>query len=292
MRENGAHDDAGSFARGPRPVMTRSAQRSSPGERATHGEPTSFPSLGTHPKMKDIICQTLREWIVFGDATPGDRLVETDLAARFNVSKTPVREALLTLEAEGLVTLRPHRGAEISRLSLEEWRDLICLRDAIEVGALDDIVASMTAEYFEAAERCLADMETAFNAGDYRHYRQAQRRLHATILGAPGRPSLAATAVQLNDRLDRYGRILTTRDPGGWARDLAMNRQRLDLIRTGDTATYTRLIRGRHAEATAILTQEYDLGDVTLGGTAASANDRSRSAAGDATTQALPGQPR
>ena len=118
------------------------------------------------------------------------------------------------------------------------------------------------------------------------------RQLDATILGAPGRPSLAATAVQLNDRLDRYGRILTTRAPGGWARDLAMNRQRLDLIRTGDTATYTRLIRGRHAEATAILTQEYDLGDVTLGGTAASANDRSRSAAGDVTTQAFPGQPR
>lgn len=271
---------------------TQNGAHDGPGGWAVQGDPISFPSLGTHPKMKDIICQTLREWIVFGDATPGDRLVEAELAARFNVSKTPVREALLTLEAEGLVTLRPHRGAEISRLSVDEWRDLICLRDAIEVGALDDVVASMTAEHFEAAERRLADMETAFNAGDYRHYRQAQRRLHATILGATGRPSLPETAVQLNDRLDRYGRILTTRDPGGWARDLAMNRQRLELIRTGDTATYTRLIRGRHAEATAILTQEYDLGDVTLGGTAASTNDRSRSAAGDATTQALPGQPR
>jgi DNA-binding GntR family transcriptional regulator len=291
MTENGAHDP-GSFARGRRPVMTRGAETSSLGERATDGDATSFPSLGRHPKMKDIICQTLREWIVFGDATPGDRLVETDLAARFNVSKTPVREALLTLEAEGLVTLRPHRGAEISRLSLDEWRDLICLRDAIEVGALDDIVASMTAAHFEAAERCLADMETAFNEGDYRHYRQAQRRLHATILGALGRPSVPETAVQLNDRLDRYGRILTTRDPGGWARDLAMNRQRLELIRTGDTATYTRLIRGRHAEATAMLTQEYDLGDVKRGGTAASASNRSRPAAGDATTPASPAQSR
>ena len=100
-----------------------------------------FPSLGAHPKIKDVICQALREWIVFGEATPGDRLVEADLAARFGVSKTPVREALLTLEGEGLVMLRPHRGAEVSRLSVDEWHDLIFMRDALEVGALEDAQA-------------------------------------------------------------------------------------------------------------------------------------------------------
>jgi DNA-binding GntR family transcriptional regulator len=208
-----------------------------------------FPSLGAHPKIKDVIYEALREWIVFGEATPGDRLVEADLAARFGVSKTPVREALLTLQAEGLVTLRPHRGAEVSRLSAEEWRDLIFLRDVLEVGALEAIMASMTAEHFEAAEGCLAEMEAAFGAGDYRRYRQAQRRLHATILGAPGYPSLPEAAVQLNDRFDRYGRLL------------AMNRKRLALIRKGDTTAYARLIRGRHAEATAVIAADHALGE-------------------------------
>jgi len=220
------------------------------------GSGPRFPSLGAHPKIKDVICQALREWIVFGEATPGDRLVEADLAARFGVSKTPVREALLTLEGEGLVTLRPHRGAEVSRLSVEEWHDLIFVRDALEIGALDEIVASMTDAHFETAERHLAEMEAAVAEGNYRHYRQAQRRLHATILGAPGRPSLPEMAVQLNDRLDRYGRILTTRDPAHWARDLDMNRARLDLIRKRDTVTYARLIRERHGEATAFLQGE------------------------------------
>jgi DNA-binding GntR family transcriptional regulator len=212
-----------------------------------------FPSLGAHPKIKDVIYQALREWIVFGEATPGDRLVEADLAARFGVSKTPVREALLTLQAEGLVTLRSHRGAEVSRLSAEEWRDLIFLRDVLEIGALDEIIASMTEAHFDSAEGCLADMAAALNDGDYRRYRLAQRRLHDTILGAPGFPSLPEAADRLNDRLDRYGRILNTRDPDRWARDLAMNRKRLALIRVGDTKAYARLIRGRHAESAAIL---------------------------------------
>jgi DNA-binding GntR family transcriptional regulator len=172
------------------------------------------------------------------------------------VSKTPVREALLTLEGEGLITLRPHRGAEVSRLSVDEWHDLIFVRDALEVGALEDIVASMTDAHFDTAYRHLAEMEVAVAEGNYRQYRQAQRRLHATILGAPGYPSLPEMAVQLNDRLDRYGRILTTRDPAHWARDLEMNRLRLDLIRKRDTATYAQLIRGRHAEATLFLRGE------------------------------------
>lgn len=217
-----------------------------------------FQSLGTHPKIKDVIYEALREWIVFGEATPGDRLIESDLAAQFGVSKTPVREALLTLQAEGLVTPRSHRGAEVSRLSAEEWRDLIFLRDVLEVGALDQIVAAMTAEHFETAETCLTEMEAAFTDGNYRAYRQAQRRLHATILGAPGYPSLPEAAVQLNDRLDRYGRMLNALDLGRWARDLAMNRRRVELIRKGDTATYARMIRGRHAEATSILAASVD----------------------------------
>src|SRR5215470_8320700 len=114
------------------------------GESSSKSRLLSLPSLGGHPKIKDVIYQELRERIVFGGFLPGDRLIEADLAARFGVSKTPVREALLSLEGEGLVVLRPHRGAEVTRLSVAEWSDLIFLRDVLEVGALDAIMASMT----------------------------------------------------------------------------------------------------------------------------------------------------
>jgi DNA-binding GntR family transcriptional regulator len=221
-----------------------------PSEEAPVG---SLPSLGGHPKIKDVIYQELRERIVFGGFSPGDRLVEAELANQFGVSKTPVREALLTLAGEGLVLLRPHRGAEVTRLSVAEWADLIFLRDVLEVGALDAIMTHMTDEHFATAEAALAEMEDACAARDYRRYRRAQRQLHHTILGAPGHPSLPEAAVQLNDRLDRYGRLLVTRDPVRWAGDLDMNRRRLDLIRQRDSKTYAQLIQGRHADATPII---------------------------------------
>jgi DNA-binding GntR family transcriptional regulator len=213
----------------------------------------SLPSLGGHPKIKDVIFQELRERIVFGGFSPGDRLVEAELANRFGVSKTPVREALLTLEGEGLVVLRPHRGAEVTRLSVDEWNDLIFLRDAIEVGALDAIFRSMTEAHFARATVALGEMADAWAEHDYRRYRRAQRQLHHTILGSPGYPSLPEAAVQLNDRLDRYGRLLVTRDLARWGADLEMNQRRIELIRQKDAKTYARMIQGRHATGAAII---------------------------------------
>jgi DNA-binding GntR family transcriptional regulator len=215
----------------------------------------SLPSLGAHPKIKDVVYQELRERIAFGDFVPGDRLVEADLATQFGVSKTPVREALLTLEADRLVVLRPHRGAEVSRLTVEEWTELIFLRDSIEIGALDEIMAAMTDAHFASAEAALVDMADAWAEHDYRRYRRCQRQLHSTILGAPGYDMLRDTAIQLNDRLDRYGRLLVTRDQARWADDLEMNRRRIELIRQRDTRTYARMIKGRHANGTRIMAQ-------------------------------------
>ena len=223
------------------------------GEASSKTRLLSLPSLGGHPKIKDVIYQELRERIVFGGFSPGDRLVEADLAAKFGVSKTPVREALLTLEGEGLVVLRPHRGAEVTRLSVMEYTDLIFLRDVLEIGALDAIMDAMTEAHFARAEAALSEMADAWAEHNYRRYRRAQRQLHYTILGAPGYPSLPEAAVQLNDRLDRYGRLLVTRDLARWGTDLEMNQRRIELIRQRDARTYARMIRNRHAGGSAII---------------------------------------
>ena len=225
----------------------------------------SLPSLGDRPTIKDAIYAALRERIVFGEIGPGDRLVETDLAARFGVSKTPVREALLTLEAEGLVTLRPHRGGVVSSLSVAEYRDLQFVRDALEFGAIDAVIAAMTEADYAVADAHLVEMDAAFRAGDYRRYRRAQRALHHRILSAPRRPTLPELAVHLNDRLDRYGRLLLDGRPERWANDLEFNRRRVELIRLGDAASLVRMVKARHEEALqlmpALLGEQGDLMD-------------------------------
>ncbi len=72
-----------------------------------------LPVILGHPTMKNLFYAALRERIVFGELQPGERLVEADLATRFRVSKTPIREALRTLEAEG-------RGAGVDSQPIAE----------------------------------------------------------------------------------------------------------------------------------------------------------------------------
>jgi DNA-binding GntR family transcriptional regulator len=80
---------------------------------------------------RDIASQ-LRESIRRGDLSAGEHLAEEDLAARFHVSRAPIREALLQLEADGLVTQIPHRGATVARLSIAELEETYLIRLHLE----------------------------------------------------------------------------------------------------------------------------------------------------------------
>jgi len=208
-----------------------------------------------HPTMKNLIYAALRERIVFGELKPGERLVESDLATRFRISKTPVREALLTLEAEGLVTLRAYRGATVSELSPAQYRDLQFTRDALEFGAAHEIVAAMTPTLLAEAEAHLAEMVAAFDANEYRRYRHAQRDLHATFLGAPGYPTLAKLGLNLQDLMDRYAWAATAGRRSHWQASLDVQRQRLNLIRAGDPDGLVAMLRRWHAESIDHVTQ-------------------------------------
>src|SRR5215217_1329322 len=109
------------------------------GDAAPESVYTPIP-MGIHPRVVPIQRQTiasmtveaLRERILRGDYPDGEPLRQDALAEELGVSRIPVREALRQLEAEGLVTFNPHRGAVVSSLSLEEIAELFELRAEIE----------------------------------------------------------------------------------------------------------------------------------------------------------------
>ncbi|HEY1782324.1 MAG TPA: GntR family transcriptional regulator [Roseiarcus sp.] len=100
-----------------------------------------------HGATVAFIVESLREDIWAGRLEPGSRLVESDLTARFAVSRGPVRESLRRLSADGLIEHRPHRGAVVRRLTEREIRELFLIR--IEMEAL----AARLAAVAEAPER-------------------------------------------------------------------------------------------------------------------------------------------
>jgi DNA-binding GntR family transcriptional regulator len=83
-------------------------------------------------KVAHAVAETLRRRILGGDFVPGQRLVEADLIASFEVSRATIREAFIQLDSEGLVELRHQRGAAVTRLTRKELSDLFEVRERLE----------------------------------------------------------------------------------------------------------------------------------------------------------------
>lgn len=101
---------------------------------------------------------TLREMILTGDLEPGFRLGEADLADRLQVSRTPVREALSRLTAEGLVEITPNRGARVIDLSADDIEQIFELRLRIEPHAVELAVGRLTDSELDELDELAVDM--------------------------------------------------------------------------------------------------------------------------------------
>ena len=118
------------------------------------------PVSPAHGATVAFIVERLREDIWAGRLEPGSRLVESDLTARFAVSRGPVREGLRRLSADGLIEHRPHRGAVVRRLTEREIRELFLIR--IEMEALAARLAA-AADAPERRARFVASIEPIYS---------------------------------------------------------------------------------------------------------------------------------
>jgi DNA-binding GntR family transcriptional regulator len=107
----------------------------------------------------EIIANALRDDILQGKLTSNQPLRQDDIASQFGVSKIPVREALVQLKAEGLVTLVPNRGASVADLSGEEADEIYLMRIALEKIALQRAIPRLTVSHMKQAEETLKTID-------------------------------------------------------------------------------------------------------------------------------------
>ena len=151
----------------------------------------------------DRICEELRRSIIVGHYEPGERLNLDELAVRHGTSVTPVREALQMLSQEGLVTTKPHAGFYVTRVTLKELRDMLELREILEVASVERAAVRITDEQIEELER----VHTGYTGDDetsYERYITENRRFHYLIAQASGNQELAEALGRLHDRLARF----------------------------------------------------------------------------------------
>ncbi len=172
------------------------------------------------------VTEELREQILTGELAEGEQLRQDAIAARFNVSRIPIREALRQLEAEGLVIFYPHRGAVVSALSIEEIRELFDIRRLLECDLLKHSVPNMTEKEFAKAQEVLDAYGEAIEANDVASFGELNWRFHEALYTTANRPRSMSIAQNVNNNVDRYLRTQLTLKG---AQEVAM-REHTDLL--------------------------------------------------------------
>jgi DNA-binding GntR family transcriptional regulator len=152
-----------------------------------------------------VIANQLREQILQGDLELGSRLRQDALATQFGVSHIPVREALRQLAAEGLVTIRPQHGAEVSGVSPGDVTDLLEVRALLELKAVKWAINNADDETFERAEAILRRAEAAEETSEWM---ECNWLFHRCLYECGDRPWLCETIQALNVRIERTIRLL------------------------------------------------------------------------------------
>ena len=170
----------------------------------------------------------------------GELITEGDVAERVGVSRTPVREGLLRLEAEGLLRLIPKRGALVVPVSPEEVEDVLEARELVEVHAARTAWARRD-RFVPALGEHLAAMRAAAAADDTWALMGADRAFHAAVVAAAGNAVLTRFYDSLRDRQMRMGVARLRHEPERRATALREHAALLEAARAGDEATWLRL---------------------------------------------------
>lgn len=179
----------------------------------------------------DVAYHRLLDEIRAGALCSGDRVTETDLAKRLNISRTPVREAIRRLETDGLVEHVPRVGATIRRLEYSEIMELYDMRAVLEGTAAR--LAARTASDIELAELEALNAELAARIDDPRAIYDLNRQFHLTLLDAAKNRFLVKAMAGLQKTLLILGPLILTQ-PNRAEESIGEHERLLDALRQRD----------------------------------------------------------
>ena len=157
--------------------------------------------------VTDRVEEGIRSLILAGELPPGSRIGQEELAARFSVSRIPVRVALGRLESDGLVVLKPSSGAWVARVDLAECLEIYMIRERLEPLALAQAIPNMTEERISELERLVEDMAAS---PDTETFLKLDRTFHLASYADAGMKQLLTMIERFWNTTQHYRRAFTT----------------------------------------------------------------------------------
>jgi DNA-binding GntR family transcriptional regulator len=160
-----------------------------------------------HPTIAAAAAAELRRRILEGAIPAGHPLRQDALADELGISRIPLREALVQLEAEGLVRILPHRGALVAELSVEDVLEVFELRAVLEPRLLRLSAQRLTPADYEALKESLRQFDAALLSGDIARWGELNTDFHMRLYARANRPRTEALVATLLRESDRHTRL-------------------------------------------------------------------------------------
>lgn len=154
--------------------------------------------------LRDVVFNTLRQEILTGKLKPGERLMEIQLANKLGVSRTPIREAIRKLELDGLVIMIPRRGAEVAQITLKDLKDVMEVRCALDVLAIELACERMEQEGLNGLYQSCENFREAVKTKDTRKIAEADVAFHDMIVLSTRNTRLIQLVSNLSEQMFRY----------------------------------------------------------------------------------------
>ncbi|WP_028812635.1 GntR family transcriptional regulator [Streptomyces flavidovirens] len=194
------------------------------------------------PSRTQYVLEGIKHAILTGGLSPGQALVETELAAQFGVSKTPVREALKTLAGTGLVVMNQYKGVTVRTVDATMAREVYDVRLLLEPEALRRTITARAS--LEAAREALARAE---EATDQAERSLANREFHRALYLPCGNPLLARMLDEVRDQAALVSTVAWAAVPS-WQREAGEHLEILRLALDGDAQGAARALHAHIAD--------------------------------------------
>ena len=190
-------------------------------------------------RLAESAYEKLRGQILSGERVHGERLTEVEVAADLGISRTPVREALRRLAAEGLVDVSLNRGASVARWGSADLQEIFDLRTILESDAAKRATTRAGSEVIAVLDEVCQEMDEIFanldGISSLRSLAELNRRFHSTIIEAADSPRLSSIIDSLT-HVPVVMQTFTQYSPHALARSLQHHREIVDAMRARDAS--------------------------------------------------------
>ncbi|WP_134703846.1 GntR family transcriptional regulator [Ammoniphilus sp. YIM 78166] len=201
--------------------------------------------------LREVVFQAIRKAILDGKLKPGQLLSENKIAAKLSVSRTPVREALRTLETENLVTMLPGRKVIVSIPTIQDIIEIYEIRLMVETEGLKAISPN-DHEIIQHMESCLAQSEVFLADNNIQGLREINTQFHMVIVSALKNRRLKQFLDSLNDTFSLF-RYYSLMDPEWAEAGVEEHHQILEALKAGNPEEAVRILRHHLSTAQDIL---------------------------------------